>query len=523
MLRWLPYAVLCAGTAALLAAILALNGGRLSYTLDDPYIHLAVAENIARGGYGVNPGELSAPASSILYPLLFVPFARLAVVEWLPLAFGFASAVATIWLWSRVVTTSLGTTGARARDVAATAGSEVRAMAGVATAVLVTLLIPATNLIGVMFTGMEHSLQLFGTALLLAGLVRERERGTAPWWLWAAIVLGPLLRYENLAVSVPAIVYLFVGGHRAMAAAMLVVLLALLGAFSAFLSASGLGLLPTSVMLKSGAVSSGGSVSALLGAFLRNLFLRQGALLALMVVLLGAAAFGAEERRDRSFALWAAAAVLLHLLVGGFGWFDRYELYIWMTALLSLIVVFARPLRRLIATTRMPLLLAGAAGITLAIAYPYIYTTLKTPLGSNNIYEQQYQMHRFVTQYYRGPVAVTDLGWVAFRNEQYVLDLWGLAHRRAAEARTRGDASYMSDLAREYDVKLAMLYDAWYTPAPEGWTPVAQMRLSRQKLTPAEDAVTFYVLDRGAEPRVRALLREFAATLPPEVRFTMLD
>ena len=33
------------------------------------------------------------------------------------------------------------------------------------------------------------------------------------------------------------------------------------------------------------------------------------------------------------------------------------------------------------------------------------------------------------------PVAVNDLGWVAWRNDEYVLDLWGLASLQALEAR----------------------------------------------------------------------------------------
>ncbi len=41
---------------ALLAAVVA-RVGPFTYALDDPYIHLALAEEIARGHYGVNPGE----------------------------------------------------------------------------------------------------------------------------------------------------------------------------------------------------------------------------------------------------------------------------------------------------------------------------------------------------------------------------------------------------------------------------------------------------------------------------------
>jgi len=42
--------------------ILAMNDGKLTYALDDPYVHLSVSEKIWRGGYGVNIGEVSPPS-----------------------------------------------------------------------------------------------------------------------------------------------------------------------------------------------------------------------------------------------------------------------------------------------------------------------------------------------------------------------------------------------------------------------------------------------------------------------------
>src|SRR5262245_18537055 len=71
---WVPAFTLLTVFGAELGAILVLNEGHLVYNLDDPYIHLALAENIARGQYGVNLEEVSAPSSSILWPLLLVPF-----------------------------------------------------------------------------------------------------------------------------------------------------------------------------------------------------------------------------------------------------------------------------------------------------------------------------------------------------------------------------------------------------------------------------------------------------------------
>jgi hypothetical protein len=50
----------------------------------------------------------------------------------------------------------------------------------------------------------------------------------------------------------------------------------------------------------------------------------------------------------------------------------------------------------------------------------YVKGTLETPLAGRGVYEQQYQMHRFAVEFYKRPVAVNDLGWVSYRNPNYV-------------------------------------------------------------------------------------------------------
>ena len=45
--------------AGFVASIALLTGGSVVYMLDDAYIHLALARNLASGTYGINPGEVS--------------------------------------------------------------------------------------------------------------------------------------------------------------------------------------------------------------------------------------------------------------------------------------------------------------------------------------------------------------------------------------------------------------------------------------------------------------------------------
>ncbi len=49
-------------SAIVILASIYLCDGRLIYTLDDPYIHLKVAQTILRGGYGINFSEYASPS-----------------------------------------------------------------------------------------------------------------------------------------------------------------------------------------------------------------------------------------------------------------------------------------------------------------------------------------------------------------------------------------------------------------------------------------------------------------------------
>jgi hypothetical protein len=69
------------------------------------------------------------------------------------------------------------------------------------------------------------------------------------------------------------------------------------------------------------------------------------------------------------------------------------------------------------------------------LSMSYVEAEAEIPLASTNIHIQQAQMARFVADYWRQPVAVNDLGLVAYRGGEYTLDLWGLASQEARIAR----------------------------------------------------------------------------------------
>ena len=245
--------------------ILRMNDGHLIYTLDDAYIHLSLAENISRGEYGVNPGESCAPSSSIIWPLLLVPFSKFQFGNLIPLIINLFASIGTIIVCTRIILLIFDDTSSRKLNLFCIFIS--------------ILLIPAFNLIGLAFTGMEYSLQIFIISLVVLGLIQIALNKKTHWWFYPAIILGPLIRYENLAISLPALIFLFKLNPKASIVSAILMFLPIIG-FSLFLHSMGPGIFPSSILVKSDPVMDAGKPIAILGNFLRNILLhRQGLML----------------------------------------------------------------------------------------------------------------------------------------------------------------------------------------------------------------------------------------------------
>lgn len=143
-----------------------LCGGRLIFTLDDPYIHLAVADHIGAGGYGVNASELSSPSSSIIWPYLLALTETFHLCAVGPLLINAFAAAATVVTFLRTLESEGLLEHQRNRFVSA-------AVAGLA--------IAATSSVALPMTGMEHSLHVWASIVTFAGLAEaaRRRRPTA--------------------------------------------------------------------------------------------------------------------------------------------------------------------------------------------------------------------------------------------------------------------------------------------------------------------------------------------------------
>jgi hypothetical protein len=213
-----------------------------------------------------------------------------------------------------------------------------------------------------------------------------------------------------------------------------------------------------------------------------------------------------------------------HAVGGQFGWIDRYEDYVMLGTALMGIYLLQGVIRGALADRDNRWLFVGATAIALlGIGVRYIRMTLLVPTGANNIYEQQLQMHHFVNDFYRGPVAVNDLGLVAYHNPYFVLDLGGLASEKARILATGvSTASDYQALVEGSGVHLLIVYDDMFIGKfPPAWQRVGTMDISKQLVSAFGSEVSFYVTDPETAAKVRDELAAFKQVLPSSVVLTI--
>jgi hypothetical protein len=319
-----------------------------------------------------------------------------------------------------------------------------------------------------------------------------------------AIALAPIVRYEALALTVASALLLWLRDRRA------AILAAtggglLLGAHALWMLSMDLPVLPSSVLRKLPIAQGITSLRVAPGDY--NASWLQGLLRALdsptvgPLILIVALSVVATRLPGRSpiaarLASWTLVLVLAQLAFGRISPYPRYESYIVAVVLLTAPLVFARELAALFRGRR-----AGAVALLLfAIAVPFwrnLKWTWLVPAASNDIYSQQHELHRFLTEFHHEAVAVNDLGWASYRNDAYVLDLWGLGSEAARSAWAAPDpAQALDTLVRSRAVPLAAVYEPWLARArPRGWSPVGSIDLRPPLTVVGGRSITLFATD----------------------------
>jgi hypothetical protein len=539
-------------------SVLQATGGVFSYPLDDPFIHMQVAKNLAfHHTWGINPGEFGSASSSLLYTLLLtVLFKIFSVNVLIPFIINCIAAFLLLTAIHRWLLRQ-----------------EVAVVGRVVILVLLVFLAPLPIL---MISGMEHVLQCLFTFLFVTsfaewlGGMRSMETGMpvvkvrSAWPVFIYAILVTAVRYEGLfLIALACLLLLFC---RKLATSVLLGLVAIMPIviFGIISVRQGSYFLPNSVLMKSEGVpfSIGGLVD-----FVKNILefkwtldtskqvtvsppgISLTATQRLLILLPLTYLFFTGSLRKKPdwtyFLIILTGCTLLHLAFAATGWFYRYEAYLIVNAVVIVSVIFYQYGREGLSGKGVGgkgVIGKGAIGwgfallLGFAVGFPFLLRSsaayTKAKRACLNIYEQQYQMGQFLRKYYQGDViAANDIGAIAYYGNIQVVDLWGLGSIDVAHSKKGGywTPPFLDSLVRARGVKLAIVYETWFPPKLlDRWTKIATWQIPENVIC-GSDVVTFYVIggERDAAPEgnreedKKAVLRnlqDFQKSLPGDIR-----
>ncbi len=508
-----------------LNSAMSLNNGHLIYTLDDTYIHMAMAKHLAEDGvFGVTKYQFTPTSSSPLWTLLLSLFFFIfGVSEFTPFILNLFLASLLILLLAYLL-------------------NKTKMSALLKTAILSAFIffLPLPYLV---MTGLEHILQIIFSLLIIlvyirieADLSAEEDPRRYAYLLYLLAFLSVSTRYEGLFL-VGAVSLLLILKKR--------FLNALITLVSAFMPVILFGLLslingwyfiPNSILLKGNKfdLMSLESLLKFLYNGLRQVIYNMH-IFTLVVVLLIILVIVSQKKnrlqmlpcRLASYLFLMATAV--HMFFAKSGYFLsinfqlRYDAYLLAMGMLALMLLPAEVLNRredhpsFLPDRWIPWLLVLI--VSLPMAERGFRTLMKTPMASSNTYSNQYMLGKFVDKYYREErILLNDIGGINFLSDVHCLDILGLSSKQAADYLLKGqlNRTNIEKMGRSFKAKIAIVNDRLlhsFGGIPKSWELIGKWKLKKSVISPL-DTISFYALLPGEGEKLKRHLRAFSPLLP---------
>jgi hypothetical protein len=501
----LSAAVFLASLAAALRTALRGTDGRLIYALDDAYIHMAVAKNLAsRGIWGCTPFHFSSSSSSLLWTFaLGVAYRAFGVRDWTPLVLNVAFAIGSLL----VADVSMARFGAPAVLRAS-------ALLGI---------VVAFPLAGMVLMGMEHILHLlltigFAAAAVLALTTpsAEESQHLRRRRTLALCILGALLgasRYEGFFLIGLVCLAFLVRRQLTRAVSVGVAALLPIAAFGAISLAKGSYFLPNPLMVK--AVGEASMVSALFKPFGSEdlAFLQNNRAMPILLVLgvLGTVAHGLTRRGawrpPLLFPLLLAAMILAHghFVFSPLYWAYRYDAYLVGFGIFAAAMALVElPTPRALPRGALPALLVASLMPVVGDVREGIVPEAEIE-GMRGTYLEEYQTAQLIQRYYPGAVViVNDLGAVAYYTQARILDLVGLGDLEplVIMRNTAYTSREVTAWTAPYRPKIAIVSLGWSVAVP--LIPPEWLRVAVVEMPPHGHPVGFFAVDHTESWTLRA-------------------
>ena len=502
-----------------------LNQGHFVYGLDDAYIHMSIAKNFAlHGVWGVTPYGFSSSSSSLLWTLLlsFIYYI-IGVNVFVPFILNIILGTITIFLVYYIL-----------RFYRIIPIYNLMVLFGV------IFFAPIPYLI---FIGMEHILQIILVIsfvfLSVQILTSSSIRPLNYYLLLILTVPLAMVRYESL-ILIFFIAFLFILKKKFTYSfpiiALAIIPLAVYGVISVL---NGWSFLPNSVILKSYFTNTITTTSINYLSYFYSILPDTIStiityLLAMIfaLILLSIATF----RFKKSKTIWevptiwlilSGLLIIIQLIFINNDWILRYTSYLIVMGLIALILGVYDYLPKKFSFKFNKKSIPKYLGISLIVilllspfAFKTYYLTI-IPQSTNNIYEQQYQMASFLSEYYpNGSIAANDIGAINYFTNIECLDLVGLSSNDVAQAHENNtfNAQELNNLANQHHVQIAIIYEEWWVgDIPSNWIKVGEWTTPHDVIL-GNDTVSFYATSPQYETELIENLKSFSPQLPKDIK-----
>ena len=496
--------------------------GNFVYPLDDTFIQMAIAKNIAlHHVWGITAYSFSSSSSSLLYPLLLASFFLITGPNTLiPFIINLISGIILLvvmknWLQK----------------------NEMNPIQQLLLLLCVVLLVPLPVII---IIGMEHTLQILFCFLFITTFTtwisEMSNTGQSDWRiptnLYLFGIIATSLRYEGMfLIGVACLILVYHGKWRLSLTLGLISMLPILF-FGIYSTYKGSYFFPNSVLLKAVSDPNNSSTFKLIfdGIFTRfyyaspssSIQVLERLLLLLPTVYLLFSKSIEQEKKYSYLLIFLTMAILFHLSLSKSTWLFRYESYLLASSVIAvglLITKYGRPafLQQTV-SSRYIALLAMVSFFT-PIYFRAVQAFSVTGGASGNVYEQELQAGSFLHKYYdSSSIIINDIGAMSFYTSGKKTDLMGLGSIEVARA-TRNHyltPTFIDSLSRKEKVSIAAISNIWDERFFPKWKKIAIWHNNNEEVF-GNTEIWFYAVDTTQGPELRKHVIDFAPLLPPGV------
>lgn len=483
--------------------------GAFSYALDDSYIMMAMAKNLAFNHiWGLTPYEFSSTASSPLFSVFLALVFRIFGDQILaPLLINvLVFCITVLWLAKKCETWGFKPWQTWFSLMGFIIFSPIPAL---------------------IFGGMEHISHIFISLFCLIQIVDKKEDTSVFQLFFMGILLGGI-RYEGLFQGGILVLYLWKEKKWLKGFLLgvgLILPMAILGAYSL---QQGWFFLPNSLVLKgllSNFMGGKGVTGFFYGVFYKATRNPHASIAILLLVMTIRESFF-KVKNGKEYLVIILIISILQLIFASYGHIYRYEAY-----LMAMTWIFF--FRTLVSNGQLPSIQAvvetmkkSRENVFLLIIllaapmYRAVQSYSMVIRGMVNIQEQQVTISRFIGKYYdRKTIAALDIGALAYFTHCKIVDLWGLSTLETAQLKLHRNYTFaaLDSVCNEKKVDLVLYYGE--RPKDFFWFEAGRFKIKDNKVC-SDDEIEIMTLKKEQVKSVQENLQSFQKTLPPRIEIT---